>query len=88
MLSAFCQTTKMRIGITGQSGFIGTHLFNFLGLKEGVERIVFKDEFFDTKTELQDFVQKCDVIVHLAAMNRHNDPKVIRYKYSIGQSIN
>ena len=67
----------MKIGITGQPGFVGTHLYNFLGLQEEVERIPFKDEFFNSEKALQDFVKQCDVIVHLAAMNRHNDPKVI-----------
>lgn len=67
----------IKVGITGQPGFMGTHLYNFLGLKESIERIPFKDEFFSDKELLNQFVSKCDVIVHLAAMNRHNDPKVI-----------
>jgi len=68
----------LKIGITGQPGFIGTHLFNFLGLKpEEFERISFKDEFFTDAKALERFVKSCDVIVHLAAMNRHNDPGVI-----------
>ena len=68
----------LRIGITGQSGFIGTHLYNFLGL-QGTEivRIPFQDNIFEVKTKLEDFVRHCDVIVHLAAVNRHNDPKTI-----------
>ena len=67
----------LKIGITGQAGFIGTHLFNFVGLKEGVERISFEKRFFQDKQRLQCFVKECDVIVHLAALNRHNDPQVI-----------
>lgn len=67
----------MKIGITGQSGFMGTHLYNFLGLQEGVERIPFEDDYFKDAEKLQDWVQQCDVIVHLAAMNRHGDPQVI-----------
>ncbi|MFK5982667.1 MAG: NAD-dependent epimerase/dehydratase family protein [Flavobacteriaceae bacterium] len=67
----------MKLGITGQAGFIGTHLFNYLGLKKEVTRIPFKREFFDDKEQLQEFVKTCDVIVHLAALNRHNDPQVI-----------
>lgn len=67
----------IRIGITGQPGFMGTHLYNYLGLKENVSRIPFKDEFFSDKKLLNDFVSQCDVIVHLAAMNRHKDPQVI-----------
>lgn len=72
----------MKIGITGQSGFVGTHLFNFLGLQENVERNPFKDEFFQDEKVLQEWVSKCDVIVHLAALNRHNDPEVI-YKTNL-----
>jgi len=67
----------MKIGITGQPGFVGTHLYNYLGLQEEMERIPFKDEYFESDETLQDFVKQCDVIVHLAAMNRHNDPQVI-----------
>ena len=67
----------MKIGITGQTGFMGTHLYNFLGLQENVERIPFEDDYFKHAEELQNWVQECDVIVHLAAMNRHGDPQVI-----------
>lgn len=67
----------IRIGITGQAGFVGTHLYNFLGLQENVERIDFDDSYFQDEILLQSFVKKCDVIVHLAAMNRHNNPEVL-----------
>jgi UDP-2-acetamido-2,6-beta-L-arabino-hexul-4-ose reductase len=74
---------KKRIGITGQIGFVGTHLFNFLGLyKEEFELVPFKDEFFSDYNVFKDWVKQCDVIVHLAAMNRHNDPEVL-YKTNI-----
>jgi len=72
----------LRIGITGQAGFVGTHLFNYLGLQEGVERIGFEDSFFQNEKQLRLFVKQCDVIIHLAAMNRHNDPEVL-YKTNI-----
>jgi len=67
----------IKIGITGQAGFVGSHLYNYLGLQEGIERISFQDEYFMDGSKLQDFVSSCDVIVHLAAMNRHGDPQVI-----------
>jgi UDP-2-acetamido-2,6-beta-L-arabino-hexul-4-ose reductase len=68
----------LKVGITGQSGFIGTHLYNYLNLKkEEIVTVPFKDSFFQSKTELNAFVSECDVIVHLAAMNRHGDPQVI-----------
>ncbi|MFA5670058.1 MAG: NAD-dependent epimerase/dehydratase family protein [Balneolaceae bacterium] len=68
----------LKIGITGQQGFVGTHLNNTLGLHhEEFEKIEFKRAYFQNDNELDSFVSKCDVIVHLAAMNRHNDPEVI-----------
>lgn len=67
----------MRIGITGQHGFIGTHLFNYLGLKENVARINFEKNFFQHEQLLRNFVKQCDVIIHLAAMNRHSDPEIL-----------
>jgi len=73
---------KMKIGITGQAGFIGTHLYNNLGLDDSFERIPFADEFFQSEEVLDKFVAQCEVIVHLAAMNRHNDPQVL-YKTNI-----
>lgn len=74
----------IKIGITGQAGFVGTHLYNTLGLNpEKFTRIPFEDSFFADSALLKAFVSKCDVIIHLAAMNRHNDPEVI-YKTNIG----
>jgi len=72
-----------RIGITGQKGFVGSHLYNTLGLSpDEYERIDFRKEFFEDPEKLDAFVSKCDVIVHLAAMNRHPDPEVV-YKNNI-----
>lgn len=68
----------LRIGITGQEGFVGTHLFNTIGLyPEEFERVPYDISFFQDEKLLQSFVEKCDVIVHLAAMNRHPDPQVL-----------
>lgn len=64
----------IKIGITGQEGFVGTHLFNTLGLQpDKYERIIYDISFFSDEKRLADFVSQCDVIVHLAAMNRHQD---------------
>ena len=68
----------VKVGITGQAGFMGTHLYNFLGTKsEKTECVNFKDNYFDNELDLQNFVKSCDVIVHLAAMNRHKNQQVI-----------
>lgn len=68
----------IKVGITGQSGFLGTHLYNTLGLyNKEIERVSFEDSFFSDEVCLRKFVRECDVIVHLAAINRHPDSKFL-----------
>ena len=68
----------IKVGITGQSGFIGSHLFNTLSLdNKKYELIPFEDSFFDSEESLNNFVSNCNVIVHLAAVNRHHNPDEI-----------
>ena len=68
----------IKVGITGQGGFMGGHLYNFLGTKKDeIKRIEFKRDYFENEEKLQNFVKSCDVIVHIAAMNRHDDQQVI-----------
>src|SRR6187402_2507119 len=68
----------LKVGITGQAGFVGKHLYNTLGLfPQEFERIDFNKFFFEEEKKLDEFVSQCDIVVHLAAMNRHNDPQVI-----------
>lgn len=67
-----------RIGITGVNGFIGSHLKNKLALlKDDYTLVPFNRDFFNDKDQLDQFVLGCDSIVHLAALNRHDDPDVI-----------
>jgi len=74
----------IRIGITGSKGFVGYHLYQSLALyKEEFTLIDFDRKFFGTKEDLDAFVSSCDVIVHLAALNRHNNPELI-YETNIG----
>jgi len=73
----------IKIGITGQSGFIGTHLYNTLSLfPDKYTLIPFEDNYFNQSKLLESFVQECDIIIHLAAMNRNSDPELI-YKTNI-----
>lgn len=68
---------KQKIGITGQAGFVGNHLYTTLSLRDDVEMVPFERDFFGDYKALEKFVSSCDSIVHLAAMNRHDDPNVI-----------
>lgn len=68
----------MKIGITGQIGFIGSHLSNTLRyFRNDHEVVPFEDRYFENLDEMDAFVRDCDVIIHLAAMNRHGEPQVI-----------
>lgn len=74
----------IKVGITGNKGFIGSYLYNWLRTKnESIELITFDKDFFENPNRLKEFVNQCDVIVHLAAMNRHPDPQVI-YDTNVG----
>lgn len=74
----------IKIGITGQEGFVGTHLFNTIALfPSEFERVNYDIRYFGEEALLDQFVAQCDVIVHLAAMNRHNDPQVL-YDTNVG----
>ncbi|SDW85354.1 UDP-2-acetamido-2,6-beta-L-arabino-hexul-4-ose reductase [Hydrobacter penzbergensis] len=65
-----------KIGITGQHGFIGTHLANNILLqKDEYELIPFKKESFEDQHQLKNWVSECDIIIHLAGINRHDDLK-------------
>ena len=69
---------KIRVGITGQSGFIGSYLYNYIKLfPENYEVIDFDRDFFNDDIALQTFVSKCHVVVHLAGVNRHNSAEMI-----------
>ena len=68
----------LKIGITGQNGFIGSHLFNTLGLyPEEYLLVKFERHFFNDNSLMDEFVNQCDVIIHLAAINRHTDSQVL-----------
>lgn len=64
----------IKVGVTGSNGFIGWHLCQILKLKsEKFELIEFKREWFSESKFLDSFVTKCDIIIHLAGLNRHSD---------------
>lgn len=68
----------IKVGITGLQGFIGYHLYQTLKLfKEEFSLINFERSYFEDFQNLDSFVASCDVIVHLAALNRHIDSDLI-----------
>ena len=73
-----------KIGITGVNGFFGQHLFNTLSQNENNIFIPFQRNYFDNESKMDDFVKNCDVIVHLAGLNRSNHEDLI---YEINISL-
>jgi len=61
----------LKIGITGQNGFIGYYLTQTIKYKHSDYTLVpFQKFFFEKESLLKEFVSTCDVIVHLAGVNR------------------
>ena len=66
-----------KVGITGQAGFIGSHLFNYFRIQPDIETVVFNREYFNNEAQLENFIGQCDVIIQLAAMSRNPDGKLL-----------
>jgi UDP-2-acetamido-2,6-beta-L-arabino-hexul-4-ose reductase len=68
----------IKVGVTGSTGFIGYHLTQTLRLKKDKYMLIdFDRVFFSNQSLLDKFVKKCDVIIHLASLNRHNDSDIL-----------
>ncbi len=80
---------KKKIGITGQNGFVGYHLYQLLKYtREDFELVDFERSFFEEEKKLDQFVNQCDVIVHLAAVNRHESiEKLYEINVSLAQKL-
>lgn len=68
----------IKVGITGSNGFIGWHLCRSLELDNNkYELIEFKRNWFNDIINLDTFVSQCDIIIHLAGLNRHSEESEI-----------
>jgi len=68
----------IKVGVTGSNGFIGWHLCRTLELdNKKFEIIEFKRDWFNDSINLDNFVSKCNIIVHLAGLNRHSEEVAI-----------
>lgn len=74
----------IKVGVTGSNGFIGWHLCRTLELDTNkFELIEFQRNWFNDSFKLDLFVSNCDIIVHLAGLNRHNEEIAI-YDTNVG----
>ncbi|MEA4863305.1 MAG: NAD-dependent epimerase/dehydratase family protein [Victivallaceae bacterium] len=74
---------KIRVGITGQSGFIGSHLFRMVTVAADLEAVEFSREWFEDSARMRDFCARCDAVVHLAGLSRHPDGEYL-YTVNLG----
>ena len=80
--------SKLKVGITGQSGFIGYHLTQYLRLHgDEIEIVPFDAAYFRDPDRLEQFVRQCDTIVHLAAMNRGPDDEIYATNVGLVQEL-
>jgi UDP-2-acetamido-2,6-beta-L-arabino-hexul-4-ose reductase len=74
----------IKVGVTGSNGFIGWHLCQTIKLYHDIYQLIeFKRSWFDSSSKLDTFVSKCDIIVHLAGLNRHSEERAI-YETNVG----
>lgn len=73
----------IKIGITGQNGFVAKHLINEISKRDDYKLIQFRRKYFEVPELLEEFVSSCDVIFHLAAINRHDSDDYI-FEKNIG----
>lgn len=58
--------------ITGAAGFVGKNLVSFLGQRDDLE--ILRYDLTDNPDVLRDYAAQADVVVHLAGVNRPEDP--------------
>jgi UDP-2-acetamido-2,6-beta-L-arabino-hexul-4-ose reductase len=79
----------LNVGITGNSGFIGYHLTQYLRAlhSDKIEIVPFDATYFRNPDQLLGFVKQCDVIVHLAAKNRGLDDDIFATNVLLVQQL-
>ena len=77
----------MKVGITGAEGLVGWHLSCYLHQISGVQLIRADRSTFATSSALETFVNGCDVIVHLAGMNRGDEKLVAETNIELARRL-
>ncbi len=78
---------KTNILVTGSDGLIGWHLRAWLLTRETVETIPCNREQFNDDVYLGNAIEKADVIVHLAGMNRGEEEEIVETNIALARRI-
>ncbi len=77
-----------RVGITGQVGFVGYHLWCALRRRSDIfETVEFEDAWYMDESRLAGFAERTDVIVHLAGMNRGDPDEIYRTNLALTEKL-
>ena len=81
----------MQVGVTGSSGFLGSHLINALHQLTNFEVTTLKrnsSKKFPEINELKSFIENLDLIYHIAGVNRGTNEEIFEGKlYGDAQTI-
>lgn len=75
------------VGITGPRGFVAGHLARKLGADKNVHVVLCPRDAFSDESQLARFVGECDVIVHLAGMNRGDDTEIFATNVGLADKL-
>lgn len=75
------------IGVTGPRGFVARWVIERLGREENCEIVELPREAWQDAASLQAFSARCDVILHLAGVNRGTDEEVEQTNGELAQKL-
>lgn len=78
---------KIAVGVTGYSGFIGSHLLDRLSRDKNILIIPIEDASFKKPSELLVSVKKCDCIVQFAGMNRGDEAEIYKTNIDLANAL-
>ena len=75
------ERNPMQVGVTGSSGFLGSHLTNALHQLTDFEVTALKrnsSKKFPEINELKSFIKNLDLIYHIAGVNRGTNEEILK----------
>ena len=61
---------SLKIGVTGGNGFLGYHIINTIKYTTPDFKVIDLQRTSLTRIKIDEFTSACDIIIHLAAVNR------------------